>query len=194
MPGLEFAVAELASAEGIELVPGRAAQWLSGRGHLNDVVKSAAPASIIAALAKIHEDLGGKAALLAAKRAGSPPTPDLIHVPTGSIVEVDEVQHFTSARERSLGLYPSCAELGFEMSDYLDLITTWRPKADRAYAHRTSSDFPSPGGRQAQRAYYDSLRDLLAPTFTGHPVVRLAVPDRSLTGVVERLARALPQS
>jgi len=194
MPGLEFAVVELPSAAGIDLVPGRAVPWLSGRGPLNEVVQSAAPASIIAALAKIHEELGGQTALLAAKRAGNPPTPDLIHVPTGSIVEVDEEAHFTSARERSLGFYPTYAELGFEMSDYLDLITTWRPKADRAYAHRTSSDFPSPGGRQAQRAYNDSLRDLLAPTFTGRPVVRIAVPDRSLTGVVERLVRALPQT
>jgi len=194
MPGLELAVADLASVEGIELVPGRAVRWLSGRGHLNDEVQSAAPASMIAALAKIHEDLGGEAALLAAKRAGKSPTPDLIHVPTGSIVEVDEVQHFTSARERSPGLYPTDAELAFKTSDYLELITTWRSKADRAFAHKTSSDFPSPGGRQAQRAYNDSLRDLLAPTFTGHPVVRLAVPDRSLTGVAERLAQALPQT
>lgn len=194
MSGLEFAVAELARAEGIELVPGRAVPWLSGRGHLNALVQSAAAASTIAALGRIHEELGGDAALLAAKRAGKSPTPDLIHVPTGSIVEVDEVQHFTSARERSLGLYPTDSELAFKMSDYFAVIATWRSKADRAFAHKTSSDFPSSGGRQAQRAYNDSLRDLLAPTFTGHPIVRLAVPDRSLTGVAERLARALPQT
>jgi hypothetical protein len=192
MPGLETAVAELANAAGVELTLGRAVPWLSGRGHLNEIVQSTAPAPLIVALAKIHLRLGGDAGLLAGKRAGNPPTPDLVHVPTGTIVEVDEVQHFSSARARALDLYPEDIDLGFDLGTYRELISTWRPKADRAYAHRTSADFPSPGGRQAQRAYNDSLRDLLAPTFTGRPLVRLAVPDRSLDGIVDRLTLALP--
>lgn len=81
--------------------------------------------------------------------------------------------------------------LGFDVGAYRKLISTWRARADRAYAHKTSADFPSPGGRQAQRAYNDSLRDLLAPTFTAHPIVRLAIPGRSLDGIVDRLAQAL---
>lgn len=116
-----------------------------------------------------------------------PPTPDLVHVPTGCLIEVDEVQHFTTAREAALDLYPSGVPLGFDVREYLALVGQWRAKADAAYAHRTSSDFPQAGGRQAQRAYNDSLRDLLAPTFTGHPVVRIPVPGRSMDGAVQLL-------
>lgn len=191
MSGLEGTVAKLANAAGMEVAIGRAVPWLSGRGHLNDIVQSMAPAATIAALADIHSLLGGDAALLANKRLGNPPTPDLVHIPSGTIVEIDEVQHFTSARERSLNLYPQGAAVGFELAIYQDLISTWRTEADRAFAHKISADFPSHGGRQAQRAYNDSLRDLLAPTFTGQPVVRLAVPDRSLDGIVDRLVRAI---
>lgn len=92
----------------------------------------------------------------------------------GNVAEADEVQHFMSAPSLALDLYPEDIALGFDLGTYRGLITTWRSKADRAYAHKTSADFPSPTPR-AQRAYNDSLRDLLAPTFTGRPVVRLAV-------------------
>lgn len=192
MPGLEVAVAKLASAAGIDIVLGTKVPWLSGRGHLDDVVQSDAPASAINALAEIHLTLGGDADLLASKRAGNAPTPDLVHRPSGTIIEVDEVQHSTTARERSLRLYPGDAVTAFDLDRYLDLVSTWRAKGDAAFAHKTAKDFPAPGGRQAQRAYNDSLRDLLAPTFTGHPVIRVAVPDRSLAGVADRLLAHLP--
>lgn len=192
MPGLEIAVAELGNDAGIELVLGAKVPWLSGRGHLNEVVQASAPASAVDALAAIHLALGGDSQLLATKRAGGAPTPDLIHRPSGTIIEIDEVQHFTSARERSLGLYPTGAKLGFDLKSYRSLVSTWRTKGDAAFAHKTARDFPAPGGRQAQRAYNDSLRDLLAPIFTGHPVVRIAVPDRSLAGIIDRLVLQLP--
>jgi hypothetical protein len=34
------------------------------------------------------------------------------------------------------------------------------------------------GGRQRQRAYYDSLRDLATPAMGHPPVVRVAAPER----------------
>lgn len=170
---------------------GSALPWLSGRGHLNDVVQQRAPAEVVAVLAEIHRDFGGDAAVLATKRAGNPPTPDLIHSELRCVVEVDEVQHFTSARARTFDFYPSDASLGFDVDEYRALAERWRSEGDRAYAHKVAPDFPQPGGRQAQRAYNDALRDLLAPTFTGYPVIRLPVPDRSLDGVLERLEVAL---
>lgn len=192
MPGLHLALRDLAAAEGIELELGRPMSWLSGRGHHNNLVQRDAPLALIALLADIHRGLGGLDDVLAAKRVGNPPTPDLVHVPTGCLVEVDEVQHFTTARETTLRQYPRDLRVGFDVDEYFALIAEWRPKADAAYAHRVSSDFPQAGGRQAQRAYNHALRDVLAPTFTGHPVIRVAVPGRSM-GVLACLIQRLDE-
>jgi hypothetical protein len=193
MPGLHIALREIAAAEGVELAMGRPMPWLSGRGHHNELVQRESPPALVAVLAGIHHSLGGLDEVLAAKRAGNPPTPDLVHVATGCLVEVDEVQHFTTAREATLLRYPSGLRVGFDVDEYLALIEQWRPKADAAYAHRVSSDFPHAGGRQAQRAYNDALRDVLAPTFTGHPVIRVAVPGRSMDGVLNRLLQGIEE-
>lgn len=171
---------------------GTRAPWLTGRGHVNPVVQNAAPPEVIDALAEVHATLGGDASALASKRPGNPPTPDLIHTPTETVIEIDEVQHFTSARLRTLDLYPADVPLGFNLDEYKQLVENWRSKGDRAYAHKVAADFPQTGGRQAQRAYNDALRDLLAPTFTGHPVIRIAVPDRGIGTAVARLMTRLP--
>lgn len=189
--GLHLEVLRLGRAAGLPLTLGRSLSWLTGRGHFNDVVQRDVPRSIVAALTQIHLNLGGDAVALETKRAGNPPTPDLIHSELGCVIEVDEVQHFTSARLQTLDLYPSDVPLGFDLAQYRSHVQHWRSKGDRAFAHKVSSDFPQPGGRQAQRAYNDSLRDLLAPTFTSHPVIRIAVPTRSLAGVVDDLKASL---
>jgi hypothetical protein len=191
VPDLHLAVREAASAAGIELVVGMPLPWLSGRGHFNELVQAHAPGEVIDALAKIHERLGGQREVLATKRPGTAPTPDLTSATMGCLIEVDEVQHFSSARVTSLDCYPASARLGFDLSEYRALVQQWKARADRAFAHKVSPDFPAPGGRQAQRAYNDALRDLLAPVFTEHPVIRIPAPDRSLAGVVDRLKLAL---
>jgi hypothetical protein len=189
--GLHHAVLDLARSAGIPLALGRTVPWLSARGHTEGVVQRDAPPHVIAALRSIHAHLGGDEQLLAAKRGGNSPTPDLIHEELGCVIEVDEEQHFTTARLRTFGQYPADVPLGYQLETYVGLVREWTPRGDRAFAHRVSADFPRPGGRQAQRAYNDSLRDLLAPTFTGHPVIRLAVPDRSLRGTLDELKTAL---
>lgn len=193
MPGAHLDVLAAATDAGIPLSLGRAVPWLSGRGHLNPIVSEGAPAEVLDALGRMHSALGGDVEALAAKRAGSPPTPDLVHGPSGGIVEVDEVQHFTTARLLTLDHYPESVPLGFEIGEYRRLIERWRPKGDRAFAHRVSTDFPRRGGRQAQRAYNDALRDLLAPTFTGLPVIRIALPERWSSSAIQTLTRAMRQ-
>ena len=193
MPGLHHDVLDSALSAGLPLTLGRSVPWLSARGHLDPVVVDRAPASVVAALAEIHLRLGGDAAVLRAKAPRPSPTPDLVHTELGCIVEVDEVQHFTTARLSSLDSYPVAVPLGFDADDYRAHIREWRSKGDAAFAHKLSKDFPNRGGRQAQRAYNDSLRDLLAPTFTGFPVIRIAAPGRSLNGVVRILETAFRQ-
>lgn len=182
---------ELAVASGFPLAAGRAVPWLSSRGHLSADVQSSAPGHVSDALAQIHRRLGGDALLLANKPNRSGPAPDFLHTRLGCIVEIDEEQHFTTSRLATFELYPADVPLGFDRDEYIDLLGQWKLRGDKAFAHKTASDFPGPGGRQAQRAYNDALRDLLAPTFTGHPVIRIPVPDRSLDGAVDRLAAAL---
>lgn len=191
MPGLHIALLAQAEGAGIPLALGRSVPWLTGRGHLHEIAAADAPPSVLDTLAMIHSRLGGDAVALGARRRGNPPTPDLVHTGLGCFIEVDEVQHFTTARAVTLDLYPKDAPLGFDVDEYKALVGKWRSKGDRAYAHKVSADFPFAGGRQAQRAYNDALRDLLAPVFTGLPLIRIPVPDRSLAGALVRLEGAL---
>ena len=189
--GLHVPVLEAATKVGIPLSLGSATSWLSSRGHTLGEVQRSTPYGVLSALESIHRELGGDASTLRSKRLGNAPTPDLLHDDLGCIIEVDEVQHFTTSRLRSFTFYPADVPLGFDLGQFVALAQRWAEKGDRAFAHKTAADFPAPGGRQAQRAYNDALRDLLAPTFTGFPVIRLAVPDRDLTGAVDNLRRSL---
>ena len=122
MPGLEVAVLAMAESADRPLVLGAAVPWLSGRGHLNPLIQAETPPEVLSALASIHIRLGGDATLLAAKKLGRSPTPDLVHTPTGSVVEIDEVAHFTTSRLLSLDLYPAGIRLGFDLDEYRALI------------------------------------------------------------------------
>jgi len=189
--GLHQPFLKMARAAGIPISEGKAVSWLSGRGHFNECLPGQAPLEVIGILGQIHEGLGGDSVVLGRKAEGSRPIPDLIHEELGCIIEIDEVQHFTTARLRTFEWYPAEADLGFDLLEYQRLSAKWASTGDRAFRHKVSADFPSPGGRQAQRAYNDALRDLLAPVFTGLPVIRIPVPDRSLSGAVDRLSSVL---
>jgi hypothetical protein len=188
---LHVPVMKEAIKQGIPLAVGQPVPWLSGRGHLDHRVHESAPGPVLSALAGLHATLGGDAGALAGKVLRNPPIPDLVHVPTGCLIEVDELQHFSTARLLTFDAYPAATPLGFVESEYRALCGHLHSKADRAFAHRVSADFPFVGGRQAQRAYNDALRDLLAPSFTGYPVIRIAAPDRNVRAAADALEKSL---
>jgi hypothetical protein len=66
------------------------------------------------------------------------------------IVEYDERQHFTAPRALCLGEYPSELTLGFDRQKWLEACRT------------TCARDNHPEDRDEQRAFYDTLRDLLA--------------------------------
>jgi len=66
------------------------------------------------------------------------------------VIEYDERQHFTVQRAKSLELYPPDLALGFDRQEWLTACRTIR-----------ATD-PTPPYRDEQRAFYDSLRDILA--------------------------------
>jgi hypothetical protein len=167
----EFAA--LAAAGGIELGR-RTIAGLSGRGPWADGL-AAAPSPVRKTLANMHALLGGDALLLRAK-AERALSPDFV-LPNGQIVEVDEIQHFTTDRLRTLELYPPDVSLGFDLGTYRELCQRHHRSADGYRAAKHATDFPFPGGRRAQRAFLDAVRDLLAPHLTGHPVLRVPAPE-----------------
>jgi hypothetical protein len=188
--GLETAVLTEARARGINLRVGSSLRWLTVRGHLDPIVQREAPTEIVEALDELHSSLGGNRRALARKQTGLI-RPDLVVATTGQLIEVDEVEHFTNARLATLNGYSSKIPFGFSIDDYKELIDTWKAKANAVFTQRWSPDFDFVGGRRAQRAYYDALKDWLAPTFTGHPVLRLAVPDGDARSAASRLFGSL---
>jgi hypothetical protein len=90
-------------------------------------------------LSTIHQGLGGDEILMAGKRAGSSPRPDFLLPSAGLIVEVDEIQHFTSDRLATVELYPRNAELAFDVAEYRALIGQWSAVADVYRAARPST-------------------------------------------------------
>ncbi|MFS0912344.1 hypothetical protein AB3M89_11160 [Microbacterium sp. 179-I 3D2 NHS] len=163
---VERAVATAAAEDGIRLTPMPRVDWLNTHGHF---ALPAAAASALPALQRAFDALGGDEVEQRSKRLGTLPS-DLVHLESKTMVEVDELQHFTSFRLLTLN------ELPTETSDeYRALCAIWSPKADRYRASKTAKGFPGPHGRARQRAYNDLLRDLVAPLL-GYQVIRLPAP------------------
>jgi len=110
------AFAAAAEADGVLLGPSRL-PWINQRGHFG--LPPEADAARVP-LEAIFSALNGDPGAQAAKRT-TPLTGDFIEASTGSLIEIDESQHFTSFRATSLDLYPSDALLGFDPDHYLAL-------------------------------------------------------------------------
>jgi len=77
------------------------------------------------------------------------------------IVEFDESQHFTKAREITLRKYPASLELGFDRKK-------WETLCEKIKAKDNDPPF-----RDEQRAWYDVLRDFLSLSMGMKPTIRL---------------------
>lgn len=167
----ENAFLEAAARDGIELIRYKQ-PWLNQRGHFglpNDA------AAIVDLLKEIFSDLGGDSEAQAAKRPTALPG-DFIHPPTGTMIEIDEVQHFTTFRMRTFTHYPQDTSLGFDPAEYVEVCRRFCRTADKYRLNKAASGF-GPGGRQRQRAYNDALRDLVIPAMGKPPLIRIPAPD-----------------
>ncbi|MFD5921095.1 hypothetical protein ACFVYP_33845 [Kitasatospora sp. NPDC058201] len=91
------------------------------------------------------------------------------------ILEVDEKQHFTSARALTLEHYPSTVELGFDAARWPARsrdLTGREPGG--GYAEPRPPLFPGDGGRHRQRAFRDAPADLLPAEHGWLPTVRIS--------------------
>jgi hypothetical protein len=186
MPSAETraAFAAAAARDGIVLVP-HSYDWLCEQGHvgLERVAKARRDPVIVApvvaaleVLAAICARLRGDVTVLAASRENLLLPVDLVHAPTGTIVEVDGPEHFTSARLTALDLYPSAARVGFDVEEHRALCRALAPRTDALQRGLPAKAFGFAGVTR-ERAYHDSLRDLAAPAMGLPPVVRIAVVD-----------------
>lgn len=146
--------------------------WINQRGHFGLPSEAA---SVSGPLDVIFRELGGQPGVQAAKKL-TPLPGDFLHRPTGTFIETDEMQHFTSFRLKTLELYPVGIHLAFDAADYASLCRHLAARADKYRAKKEASGF-GPGGRQRQRAYYDALRDLTVPAMGHPPLIRVPVLD-----------------
>lgn len=141
-------------------------------------------------LRSIYVALGGDEDDL---RAGGhrPLRTDWFHGPSGTAIEVDERQHFTTDRMATLRTYPTDVALGFDLREYISLCEAHRLASDRYRAAKEARGFRRHGGRRAQRAYFDAVRDLALPALGFAPVVRIPVLDDDGAGAYRRVREPL---
>jgi hypothetical protein len=101
---------------------------------------------------------------------------DLVHAPSGTVIEVDGPEHFTSSRLTALELYPPDASVGFDVAEHEELCRAWCVTSDVLSRGMPAKGFGF-GGVQRERAYHDALLDLATPAMGHPPVVRITALD-----------------
>jgi hypothetical protein len=148
--------------------------WMTNRVPLGDEVPT--PPRLTYRLMAVHARLGGDWSRLEKKRRA------LLRfdfqVDDSTLIEVEPRYHFSSARMTTLDFYEDL-DHSLDVVQYRELCSRFSGDADRYQSKREAPDFPSPGGRTAQRAYFDTAKDLLAPAH-GYRLIRLPAADDDL--------------
>jgi hypothetical protein len=199
LPGdAQSAFARAAAVDGIELAA-RSFDWFCEQGHvgLERVAKARRDPALVepvkAALERlgvVYARLGGDLPVLRASRENLLLPVDLVHDPTGTVIEVDESPHFTSFRLIALDLYGDDARVGFDLEEHRQLCRDWCATTDRLDRGLPAKGFGF-GGLQRERAYRDSILDLAAPAMGYPPVVRIVAVDGDGAGAYRRGRDAL---
>ena len=184
-PGdVQAAFAQAAAGDGIVL-GSQAFDWLCEQGHVGHerVAKARRDPALVGPVKAALEPLGaiyarlkGDVSVLHASRANLLLAVDLVHEPTGTVIEVDDATHFTSFRLTALELYPADVRLGFDLGEHEELCRAWCARSDRLGRGLAAKGFGF-GGLPRERAYHDALRDLAVPAMGHPPVVRIAAVD-----------------
>ena len=198
-PGhVQVAFAQAAAEDGIAL-GSQSFDWLCEQGHvgLERVAKARRDPALIGPvtaaleqLGAIYARLGGDVSVLQASRENLLLPVDLVHEPTGTVVEVDESPHFTSFRLTALELYGADAIVGYDVDEYKELCRAWRSMTDNLARGLAAKGFGF-GGVQRERAYHDALLDLATPAMGHPPVVRIAAVEGDGRAAYERRRESL---
>ena len=178
------AFAQAAAKDGIALEL-QSFDWASEPGHLavDELADETGDPGVmqraeigVAALGQIFNGLNGLMPVLQSCRVNRPFTPVLVHEPTLTIVEVDDVLHFTTHRLQSLDSYPREVRVGFDIEEYKELCRTHAAQTDKWRFGLASKCFGW-HGLQRERAYQDAVRDIAAWVMGYPPLVRIAAID-----------------
>lgn len=180
----QSAFAQAAAEDGIVL-EAQSFDWLCEQGHvgLERVAKARRDPALVgpvtaalATLGAIYARLKGDVSVLYASRENLLLPVELVHVPSGTVIQVDESPHFTSFRLTALELYPDTATVAFDLDEHKELCRSWCSRTDGLARGLPAKGFGF-GGLQRERAYRDALCDLAAPAMGHPPVIRIAAVD-----------------
>jgi hypothetical protein len=184
-PGdVQSAFAQAAAADGIVL-ESQSFDWLCEQGHLGlervakarrDPALEAPVTAAVEQLEAIYAHLKGDVSVLHAARENLLLPADLVHEPTGTVIEVDESAHFTSFRLVALDLYRADAPVAFDLDEHKELCRVWCSRTDGLESGLAARGFGF-GGVQRERAYHDALQDLATPAMGHPPVIRVPAVD-----------------
>jgi hypothetical protein len=189
----QVAFAKAAAQDGIEL-ESQSFDWLCEQGHvgLERVAKGRRDPTLVApvtaaleVLGAIYARLKGDVSVLYASRENLLLPVDLVHAPTGTVIEVDGPPHFTSFRLTALELYPADVVVGFDLGEHKDLCRAWSARTDGLSRGLAAKGFGF-GGVPRERAYHDALADLAVPAMGHPPLVRIAAVDGDGTAAYQR--------
>ena len=194
----EEALAVEAAKDGIELEPYQF-DWASEAGHLGlayladqtgqfEIMQRAEIA--VPALNQMFTRLRGLMPVLHSCRVNKPYMPVLVHLPTATLVEVDDVLHFTTGRLTTLDLYPPDVPLGFDISEYKALCREHAPTSDK-WRYGLASKMFGFHGVQNERAYEDAIRDLASWVMGLPPLIRVPAIDGDGVAAYARVKDAL---
>lgn len=194
----EEALARAAAEDGIELEP-QQFEWASEPGHLAvayladqsgnpDVMQRAEIA--VPPLEQMFNRLKGLNPVLHSCRVNKPYMPVLVHMASATLVEVDNVLHFTTGRLTTLNLYPPEIPLGFDMDEYKELCKEHAPTSDR-WRYGLASKMFGFHGLQNQRAYEDAIYDIATWVMGLPPLIRVPAIDGDGAAAYARVRDAL---
>lgn len=178
------AFAAAAADDGLVLGSG-SFDWLCEQGHvgLERVAKARRDPALVRPvtaaleqLAAIYARLKGDLSVLHASRENLLLTAELVHVQSGTLIEVDEAPHFTTFRLEALELYPAGVGVGFAVAEHKELCRTWCARTDALSRGMPAKGFGF-GGLARERAYHDALFDLATPAMGHPPLLRIAAVD-----------------
>jgi hypothetical protein len=178
------AFAQAAAQDGIALER-QPFDWLCEPGHIGlervamatrDPALVAPVSAAIEVLAAIYARLKGDVSVLRAARENLLLPVELVHAPSGTVIEVDGPPHFSSSRLLSLDLYPAGVAVGFDLDSHRELCREWCARTDGLARGLAAKGFGF-GGVQRERAYHDALRDLATPAMGHPPLIRIAALD-----------------
>lgn len=159
--------------------------WLTNR--LPVMGDPATSAIMVRRLSELHSQLGGNW-LARLKKREAALTYDM-QIGDSTLIEIDLVYKFSSSRMKSLDFYRGLTH-DLDVNHYRSLCSEYNEIADRRGRTKETADFPFPGGRTAQAAYFDFAKDVLAPAH-GMRVIRLPAARGEMTSAMALKLRML---